>query len=356
MSDNKYQSPWGKKPEDDKNLSDLFSSNKLKMPKFNFPGTNFEGKNFLLLLVGAIFIVWLISGFFIVHEGQQAAITRFGKFVRIATAGPNYHFPYPIEKATKIYVDNIQKEEIGYRSTTTTGKHIGFAKSAIDKVLPEESLMLTGDENILDINFSVQWQIANLEDYLYNVENVRETVKSAAESAMREVIGSTPMAYVQTEGRAQAEVKTKELLQRMLDEYKSGVQIVNLQLEKVDPPTEVIDAFRDVQTAKADKERAINKAEAYRNSIIPEARGEAAKILQEALGYKMQVTDKAQGDAKRFNEIYAEYKKSKDVTKKRMYIDAIEEMIKDNRSVIISNDLSRSVVPYLPLNKLRESK
>lgn len=356
MTDKKYQSPWGKKPDEHNNISDLFSKKKPQMPKFDFSGPNFENKYLFLIAIGVIFFLWLASGFFIVQEGQQAAITRFGKFVRVATAGANYHFPYPIEKATKVYVDHIQKEEIGYRSTTTRGKHINFAKNAIDRTLPEESLMLTGDENILDINFFVQWRIVNLKDYLYNVENVKATVKSAAESAMREVIGRTPMAFVQTEGRAKAEEEAKSLLQEMLDEYKCGVLVENLQLEKVDPPEEVIDAFRDVQTARADKERAINQAEAYRNSVIPEARGEAANLVHQAEGYKAQVVDKAIGSAKRFNEIYAEYKKSKEITKKRMYIDTLEEILKNNNKVIISGELNKALVPYLPLNKLQKGQ
>ena len=354
MTDNKYQSPWGKKPEDDNNISELFSKNKPNMPKFNLSGKGFEDRSLIFLILGAIFVIWIASGFFIVHEGEQAAVTRFGKFVRIGTAGANYHLPYPIESSTKVNVDHIQKEEIGYRSTTTKGKHVGFAKNVIDKILPEESLMLTGDENILDLNFFVQWRVINLEKYLYNIENVKATVKSAAESAMREVIGSTPMAFVQTDGRARAETDAKALLQKMLDEYNSGVLVENLQLEKVDPPEEVIDAFRDVQTARADKERAINKAEAYRNAVIPEARGEASKIVQGAEGYRAQVIDKSKGRAQKFNEIYSEYKKSKDVTRKRMYLDTVEEVLKNNNKTIISGDLNRSIVPYLPLNKTQK--
>ncbi len=352
MADNKYQSPWGNKP--DNNVADFFSKKKSEFPKLNFGKNNFGDTKIIIAVLAAIFVIWLASGFFIVQEGQQAAVTRFGKFVRVATAGPNYHLPYPIESATKVYVDHIQKEEIGYRSSTKKAKHVSFVKNSIDKILPEESLMLTGDENILDINFFVQWRIVNLGDYLYRVENVRETVKSAAESAMREVIGSTPMAFVQTDGRAKAEAEAKQLLQRMLDEYQCGVLVENLQLEKVDPPEEVIDAFRDVQTARSNKEKTINEAEAYKNSILPQARGEAEKMLQEAEGYKAEVVDLAIGEAKKFDEIYREYSKSKDVTKKRMYIETVEEILKKNNKVIISEGLNRSLVPYLPLNKAQQ--
>jgi len=356
MTDKKYKSPWGEKPEDENKIANLFKYNKPNFPNFDKFNKNFGNKQIAFIVAGIALFLWLSSGFFIVNEGEKAAITRFGKFVRVASAGPNYHLPYPIESAIKVNVDHIQKEEIGYRSKITTGKHIDFAKNAINKVLPEESLMLTGDENILDINFFVQWRINNIEDYLYNVENVKATVKSAAESAMREVIGSTPMALVQTDGRAKAEEEAKTLLQRMLDEYKSGVVVENLQLEKVDPPEEVIDSFRDVQTARADKERSINKAEAYKNAIIPQARGEAAKIVQEAEGYRAQAIDRAKGDATKFDAIYKEYAKSKDVTKKRMYLETIEKIFEKNGKTVVSGKIGKSAIPYLPLDKLNRSK
>ncbi|MEQ9115376.1 MAG: FtsH protease activity modulator HflK [Rickettsiales bacterium] len=352
MTDNKYKSPWGEKPDDKNKITSLFKNSKPNFSQFKKFNKDFNDKHVILLIAGVISFIWLASGFFIVNEGEKAAVTRFGKFVRTASAGPNYHLPFPIESAIKVNVDHIQKEEIGYRSKTTRGKHIDFVKNAINKTLPEESLMLTGDENILDINFFVQWRVSNLENYLYKVENVKATVKSAAESAMREIIGSTPMALVQTNGRAKAEEEAKALLQKMLDEYKSGVIVENLQLEKVDPPEEVIDAFRDVQTARADKERSINQAEAYKNSIIPKARGEAAKIIQEAEGYRAQIVDKAQGNASRFNSIYKEYLKSKQVTKKRMYLETLESIFGNNNKTLVSNKIGKSAVPYLPLDRL----
>lgn len=352
MSDTKYQSPWGKKNDSENDFTKLFNQNKKNLPNFDLFSKNFfQGKKLFSLILLIIFIVWLASGFFVIQEGQQAAIMRFGKFIGIATAGANYHLPYPIETITKVNVDQIQKEEIGFRSLGPKDR----SNNLTDKSLSEESLMLTGDENVLDINFFVEWRVENLENYLFNVENIRSTVKSAAESAMREVIGNTPMALVQTDGRAKAELGTKDLLQKMLDEYKSGVLVENVRLLKVDPPAEVIDAFRDVQTARADKERTINQAEAYRNDILPKARGEAAKIIQESEGYKANVIAKASGDVKKFEQIYSEYIKSKDVTKKRMYLETMEKIFENNDKIIVSEDLNKSIVPYLPLNNKRKT-
>ena len=354
MSDDKYKSPWGGNGDFKKyNIGNFIKKPSGDFNKFLDPQS--FNKNVIYLLLGIGLFVWLASGFYIIQEGEQAAVTRFGKFTRISSAGANYHMPSPIEAITKVRVDHIQKEEIGFRSSST-GKVVSFTKSNINKVLPEESLMLTGDENIADINFFVQWRISDIEEYLYNITSVKETVKSAAESAMREIIGHSTIAEAQTEGRAKVEADTKYLLQKTLDEYKSGVTIENLHLLKVDPPSEVIDSFRDVQTARADKERRINQAEAFRNDVLPKARGEASKIVQEAGGYKNKVVAESRGEAEKFTEIYTQYSQAKDITKKRMYLETMEKILGDKNKVIINKKISKSMVPYLPLNELTKSK
>lgn len=355
MSDNKkYQSPW----KDNENESDYDLKKILKKnngPNFNgFNNFNLDFSVAKILAIGLIVILalWIMSGFYRVEEGERAAVTRFGKYERTAMPGLNYHFPFPVESIVKVKVDHIQKEEIGFRSSDNGIQT--YSRNNIAKVLPEESSMLTGDENIADINFFVQWRVDNIEDYLYNLVNVKATVKSAAESAMREVIGSTTIEQAQTDGRGTVERNAKFLLQKMLNEYKCGVHIETLRLLKVDPPQEVIDAFRDVQTARADKERKINQAEALRNDIIPRARGQAAKIKQEAEGYKKQVVTLAEGNAKKFKDIYTQYVMAKDVTKKRMYIEAMEKVLSNVSKVVISEKATKSMVPYLPLKQINK--
>ncbi len=354
MGDNKkYESPW----KDNKNESDYDFKNILKKnsgPNFNgFNNFNFGFSLAKIFAIVSVVVValWIMSGFYGVEEGERAAVTRFGKYERTAMPGLNYHIPFPVESIVKVKVDHIQKEEIGFRSSDGVQT---YSRNNISKILPEESLMLTGDENIADINFFVQWRVDNIEEYLFNLDMVKATVKSAAESAMREVIGSTTIAEAQTDGRAAVESNAKFLLQKILNEYKCGVHIETLRLLKVDPPQEVIDAFRDVQTARADKERKINQAESVRNDIIPRARGEAARIKQEAEGYKKQVVTLSEGNAKKFKDIYAQYVMAKDVTKKRMYIEAMEKILSNVSKVIISEKVTKSMVPYLPLKQINK--
>ncbi len=356
FDDKNYKSPWGK-PANSSGKDTFEEILRKRAGNFGhmFKDNKFSPNKAFFSLVGIIiFIFWLVSGLYIVNEGEQAAVTRFGKFVRTATAGPNYHLPIPFEEVEVVNVEHSQKEEIGFRSATMVGKNSSYVKiTSNDKLtlIPQESLMLTGDENIVDINFFVQWHIANLKDYLFNVSSVKDTVKSAAESAMREVIGNTPIAAAQTEGRAKIEEETKKLLQSTLDKYQSGVIIENLHLLKVDPPSEVIAAFRDVQTARADKERQINQAESYRNDILPKARGEAAKMVQDAEGYKSNVVERAKGEASRFSEVYKQYANAKDVTKKRMYLETMEGILENATKFVIGDEAGKSVVPYLLLNK-----
>jgi membrane protease subunit HflK len=320
-------------------LDIIFKKYKKKLDNFS---PDFKSvKGIILALLGMLFL-WLITGFYTVQPDQQALILRFGEYNRTMDPGLHYRLPSPIEKLLKVRVTKINSIEVGYQS---------LGKSNVN-YRTEESLMLTGDENIVDINFEVQWKIKDAYNFLFNIRDYKQgaTVKSAAESAMREVIGKTKIALVLAEGRDQVEQETKFLLQDILDSYKSGIEIVRLQLLKVDPPSQVIDAFRDVQTAKLDKERAINQAQAYRMGVIPTARGNAQKILEEAKGYQEKTIAEANGKAQRFKDIYAEYAKAPIVTKKRLYIETMEQVFSQaNVTIVDSNTTNTGVVPYLPL-------
>src|SRR4051794_19572766 len=298
------------------------------------------------LVVAVIVVLWLASGFYRVLPDEQGVVLRFGQYNRTTQPGLNYHLPAPIETVLTPSVTHINRIEIGYRT--------GDARGAAGRQIGEEALMLTGDENIVDINFTVFWLIKDAQAYLFNIRNPEATVKSAAESAMREVVGETPIAAALAEGRGKIESHTQELLQRILDSYGAGIQITQVQMAKVDPPAPVIDAFRDVQRALADRERLRNEAEAYRNDIVPRARGEAAQIKQGADAYRAEIVARAQGDADRFLSVYNAFKQSEDVTLQRLYLETMEEILKNSRKIIIDKSAQgqTGVLPYLPLPEL----
>ena len=294
--------------------------------------------------LGIVLLLWAMSGIFRVEPDQLGVVLRFGAYDRRAEPGLNYHIPWPIEEVLTPTVTRVNRVEIGYRTTVAPGRNA----RATD--VPEESLMLTGDENIVDINFTVFWLVKDAQEYLFNIRNPELTVKSAAESAMREVIGHTEIASALAEGRGKIEVDTQALLQEILDFYGAGIEITQVQLLKVDPPGPVIDAFRDVQSAKIDLQRLVNEAEAYRNDVVPRAHGDAARIGQEAQAYRAQVVLQAQGDAARFQSVYAAYKQAQDVTARRLYIETLENILKNTNKVLIDRSASGSgVLPYLPL-------
>ena len=255
-----------------------------------------------------------------------------------------------METAVTPKVTKVNRIDVGYRSASDTGR----ATSVSD--VPEESLMLTGDENIVDIDYSVFWIIKDAGKFLFNIQSPEDTVKSVAETAMREVIAKNGIQSILTEGRAQIEIDTQNIMQEILDSYDSGISITQVQTQKADPPKEVIDAFRDVQAAKADKERAQNEAEAYANDVIPRARGEAAQILQQAEAYKQEVVALAEGEASRFLAIYNEYRKARTVTQERMYLETMEKVMADINKIIIDKKSGGGVVPYLPLPELKKNK
>ena len=306
--------------------------------------SGFGGGRGWALGFAVIVLLWLLSGFYRVDPDQEGIVLRWGAFDRKATPGLNYHLPSPIEEALTPTVTRVNRVEIGYRTNQAVNR---------TTEVPEESLMLTGDENIVDINFTVFWVVKDAEDYVFNIRNPDATVKTAAESAMREVMGHTEIASAFAEGRGKIETDTEELLQGILDYYGAGISITQVQLQKVDPPGPVIDAFRDVQSAKIDQQRLVNEAEAYRNDVVPRAHGDASRIDQESQAYKAQVVLQAQGDAARFQSVYQSYAASKDVTARRLYIEAMEAILKGTNKVLLDRSASGSgVVPYLPLPAL----
>lgn len=340
------ENPWeSKKKNSTKSPFEEWVKNKdflkSKLPPSFLSG---GGKGIFLILF-IVLVIWFLTGFYRVQPDELGVVLRFGKWVRTDQPGLNYHLPSPIETVLLPSVTRINRIDIGFRS----------GKDGQVREFPEESLMLTGDENIIDINFTVFWRINNAKEFLFNVRAPELTVKAAAESTMREVIGQTPIAEALAEGRRSIEEKVKTLLQNLLNEYKAGVEITEVQLQRVDPPSEVIDAFRDVQRARADLERLRNDAEAYRNKIIPEARGDAERIIQEAEGYKQSVIVEAQGQASRFDAVLTSYEKSPDITRRRMYIETIEKILSEANKVVLDKSVSgkESVLPYLPLEGLK---
>ena len=279
-----------------------------------------------------------------VNPEELGVVLRFGKFVRLLPPGLNFRWPYPIEVVELPKVTRVNRIEIGMRGSAESRD----TSSAIRDV-PEESLMLTGDENIVDVDFVVFWQISDAPNFLFNIQNPEGTVKDVAESAMREIVGQSDIEPILTEARAKTEAEVQALMQKTLDSYGAGVQVTQVQLQKVDPPAQVIDAFRDVQAARADQERLQNEAQAYANRIIPEAKGEAERILQAAQGYRDKVIAMAKGEADRFINIYEQYKLAPDVTRKRMFLETMERVLADTDKVIVDGKAGSGVVPYLPL-------
>ena len=351
---NNGKDPWGdsnqrpsnnsKKKNYNFSIDNLLNNFFSKIKKIFFNGGPGNKKS-IISAVLILLIIWIISGFYKVNANEQGVILRFGKWVKTTQPGLHYHLPYPIETAKTPKVTKINKTEIGF---------VTFRDSK--RLLLEESLMLTGDENIVDINFSVFWIIKDAGKFLFNVRNPERSVKAVSESVMREVIANSLISSALAEGRKDIEMKSIKAIQLVLDKYGSGVEITQLQLQKVDPPDQVIDSFRDVQRARADKEKAINEAIAYRNDIIPKARGNAAKIVQESEAYKKEVIARSEGDANRFNSILKSYKTNEDVTKNRIYLETLEEVFQNANKIIIDTKQGSGVIPYLPLPEIKKRK
>ncbi|MFO0996468.1 MAG: FtsH protease activity modulator HflK [Alphaproteobacteria bacterium] len=332
-------SPWGRgSPPQPPNLEDLLRQGQDRFKRMMPRGGG--NSNFILYVGIAIFFLWVASGIYYVPADAQGVVLRFGKWVDTTGPGLHYHLPTPIETVLKPRVLQVNSLDLGFRNLA--------GGRGPKREVPEESLMLTGDQNIIDIDFNVQWRIKDAGQYLFNIRDPEQTVRVVAESAMREIVGRTGIQPALTEGRRTIETEAFQLMQKILDDYGAGIAITQVQLQEVHPPEPVIDAFNDVQRAIQDRDRMQNEAEAYRNDIIPRARGEAVKLVQDASAYKEKVVLESQGRAQHFLSVYNEYKNAKDVTTKRIYLETMEEILRGTPKYIV-NGGREGVAPYLPL-------
>jgi len=346
--------PWGQGPQQSgggstpPDLEELLRRSQDKLKKV-LPGGNLGGRGIVLILLAAV-AFWGLSGFFRVQPDELGVVMRFGKYTRDARPGLNYHLPYPVETVLLPKVTRVNRIDIGMRLVED------LRRGSTVRDVPEESLMLTGDENIVDVDFSVFWVIkpAGAADYLFNIQMPEGTVKAVAESAMREIVGRSDIQPILTGARQNIETRVQELMQKILDFYGAGIQVTQVQLQKVDPPSQVIDSFRDVQAARADLERAQNEAQTYANRVVPEARGRAAQITQSAEAYREQTVAEARGQTARFLSVYEEYKKAPEVTRQRMYLETMERLLGNNPTIILDSGGTNggAVVPFLPLDQL----
>ncbi len=305
-------------------------------PSRGLPG----GGNLVGLLIGALVLVWVASGFYIVNTGERGVVLRFGKYVETTEPGPRWHLPWPIESREVVNVDQVRTVEIGYRTNVKS------------KVL-HESLMLTDDENIIDLQFAVQYILKDPVEFLFVNRVPEDTVLQVAETAMREIVGKNKMNFVLYEGRADIAARAKVLMQRILDRYNTGISISQVTLQNIQPPEQVQAAFDDAVKAGQDRERLKNEAEAYFNDIVPRARGVASRLQAEAEGYKLSVIANAEGDASRFSQILTEYQKAPQVTRQRLYLDTMQTVMNNTSKILVDQKGGNSLL-YLPLDKLQQ--
>jgi len=302
-----------------------------------------EGKAIAIVpIVGLIVLIWFATGFYIVDQGSRGVVLRFGKHVETTTPGPRWHMPYPIESVTVVNLEQVRTIEVGYRSAE--------GGSGRSKEL-RESLMLTDDENIIDLQFAVQYNLKNVEDNLFNNRSADDSVRSIAETAIREVVGKSKLDFALYEGREEIVVSTKKLMQDVLDRYKTGINIVSVTMQNAQPPEQVQAAFDDAVKAKQDLDRQINEGQAYANDVIPKARGTASRLAAEAAGYKLRVENEAKGNASRFEQILTQYQRAPEVTRQRLYLDAQEQILSNVSKVVVDQKGGNSLL-YLPLDKL----
>ena len=338
---------WGKKNEGPPDLDELWRrfTDKLKglfgskkTPGIG-PGSNGFGAAGLGIVAAIIVAVWLASGFYIVDTGERGVVLRFGKFIETTQPGPNWHLPWPIESVQVVNIEQVRTVEIGYRNNVKS------------KML-KESLMLTDDENIIDIQFAVQYTLKDPEDYLFNNRSPDDAVRQVAESVMSEIVGKSKMDYVLYEGRADVAARATKQIQDALDRYKTGISISRVTLQNAQPPQEVQGAFDDAVKAGQDRERLKSEGQAYANDVIPKARGMAARLSEEAAGYKQSVIANAEGDASRFKQILVEYNKAPAVTRERMYQDMMQQVLSNTTKVLVDSSKGGNNLLYLPLDKL----
>ena len=305
-------------------------------PAANLPG----GGNLVGILALVAVLVWLASGFYIVDTGQRGVVLRFGKYIETTEPGPRWHLPWPIESREVVNIDQVRTVEIGYRNNVKS------------KVL-KESLMLTDDENIIDLQFAVQYILKDPKDFLFVNRAPEDTVLQVAETAMREIVGKNKMDYVLYEGRADIAARAKVLMQDILDRYKTGISVSQVTLQNIQPPEQVQAAFDDAVKAGQDRERLKNEAEAYSNDVVPRARGLASRLKEEAEGYKLAVIANAEGEASRFSQILAEYQKAPQVTRQRLYLDTMQTVMNNTSKIVVDQKGGNSLL-YLPLDKLQQ--
>src|SRR5881394_58389 len=295
------------------------------------------GVAFVILLIIA---VWLASGFYIVDEGRRGVVLRLGKFLETTTPGPRWHIPYPIESVEVVNVATVKSVEVGYRGNPKNKQ-------------PQEALMLTDDENIVDVQFAVQYTLKSPDEYLFNNRNPDDNVLQAAETAIREVVGKSKMDFVLSQGRSEVSARVKVLMQQILDRYKTGINITTVNLQNVQAPEQVLAAFEDVVRSQQDRERFKNEGQAYANDVVPKARGVSARLIEEANGYRQSVISTAQGDASRFRQILTEYEKAPQVTRERIYLDTMQQVLSSTSKVIVDQKGGQNLL-YLPLDRIMQ--
>ncbi|UCF42794.1 MAG: FtsH protease activity modulator HflK [Planctomycetota bacterium] len=310
------------------------------------PNIGFDVR-WLKLIIPAAVLLWALSGIYIVRPDEEGVVRRFGRAVRVTEPGPHYHLPVPIEKVNKVRVKQVRRLEVGFR-TVSPGPPARY------RFMPQESLMLTGDEQIVDAQIIVQYQVSDPEKFLFNVrglESPQGALMDAAEVALRQVVGQRPIDDVLITEKLQIEIDSRELLQRIIDRYDSGVRVIEVKLQTVRPPQEVAAAFSDVVSAKEDKDRLIKEADGYREDILPKARGKAQSIIRAAEAYKAERMKRAEGDAARFLTVLKEYEKAKEVTRKRLYLETMEKILPGIRKFIVDPEAGGNVLQFLPLEK-----
>jgi modulator of FtsH protease HflK len=336
----------------------------IKKARENFNGgipPQFGNGKLIIIALLVVFLGWMATGIYFVQPAEHAVIQRFGKWSHTQTeAGPGWHLPYPFETATILNVQELRRMTIGFSEPVSVdrfGRLSNSSQRSNSRDIPEESLMLTSGRNIVDIHLVVLWNIRSAEDFLFNIEDQENTIKKVAESAIREVVGQNQMFPIITNKRQDIADRAQEILQKNLDDYHSGVNISNVLIEKAEVHPDVQSAFQDVQSAKQDAEDIQNQADAYREDILPKARGQAIEMRQQAEGYKQSVIARSTGDAERFKQVLTAYRMGEDVTKRRIYIETMENILQNaNKIILDQSEGGQNIVPYLPLNELNKQR
>ena len=300
----------------------------------------------LLPILLIVFLIWLLTGFYIVDQGSRGVVLRFGEHIDVTQPGPRWHLPYPIETVEIVNQEQVRTIEVGYRSSNDL---------AANSQELRESLMLTGDENIVDLQFAVQYNLKSVEDFIFNNRAAEASVRAASETAIREVVGKSEMDFVLYEGREEVAIRTKELMQQILDRYSTGINITSVTMQNAQPPEQVQAAFDDAVKAKQDLERQKNEGQAYANDVVPKAKGTAARLLAEANAYKVSIENEALGNSSRFEQIMKEYERAPEVTKNRLFLEAQEEILSNVTKVIIDQKSGSNSLIYLPLDQIMKN-